>query len=758
MKKKIELLAPAGSFQVMKACFSAGADAVYMGLSRFSARAFAENADKDDYVQAIDYAHLHGKKLYLTLNTLLKEQELENEVRPLLQPLYEAGLDGIIVQDLGLMRVLYRNFPDLPLHVSTQAAVTDPYHANLLKKLGAVRVVPARELSLREIRRIREESGLQVECFIHGALCYSYSGQCLFSSLVGGRSGNRGRCAQSCRMPYTLFDEKGQRLNKKGEEYLLSLRDLNTLQFLPELFSAGVDSLKIEGRMKKAEYAAGVTSVYRKYLDLLLEIHEKTGEESPEELRKAGYAVDPADEKTLFLLFNRNGFTDGYLRRHNGREMLSLREPAFREEPQVLTETIRRNYIDTPHRSPARLNYRFEEGKPGMLRISTVLDGRHFFCEVFSDFIAERAGSRPAQKEDAEKQLLRLGDSDFAAESIEGVIEGSLFLPVSALNALRRKAVSALNEKILLSYRRKTQKPGIKPQEQLREKPLRYPAYGYAPQADESGKTFSVRLQILVSKRQQLYPALRSSADTIILESTFSEAEEYEEIAENIRAHGKKAFLALPPVFRKEMQDWLNRNREPIRNAGFDGFLIRSLGELSWLDENAFPGRRTADHSLYAMNHETQEFLRECGFSRLTVPLELSEPEIRNMDFSGDTILLYGYLPMMLSANCLLRTASGCDRKNRTLMLSDRMGNRLPAECICRYCLNRILNAVPLSLLSLAPDVRKLGIPEGRLDFTVESEEETGKLIRAFERAYISGEKTEELPLFTRGHFRRKVD
>ena len=310
MKKMIELLAPAGSFQVLKACISAGADAVYMGLSRFSARAFAENAEGEDYIRAIDYAHLHGKKLYLTLNTLLKEQELSEEIHPLLDPLYEAGLDGIIVQDFGLMRMLSRDYPGLPLHVSTQATVTDPGAANLLKGLGAVRVVPARELSLQEIRRIKEESGLEVECFIHGALCYSYSGQCLFSSLVGGRSGNRGRCAQSCRMPYNLYDEQGRKLNQKGEEYLLSLKDLNSLAYLPELYCAGVDSLKIEGRMKKAEYAAGVTSVYRKYLDLLLKLSEEQRCETPEEFRKAGYKVNISDEKKLFDLFNRNGFTD----------------------------------------------------------------------------------------------------------------------------------------------------------------------------------------------------------------------------------------------------------------------------------------------------------------------------------------------------------------------------------------------------------------------------------------------------------------
>ena len=743
MKKMIELLAPAGSFQVLKACISAGADAVYMGLSRFSARAFAENAEGEDYIRAIDYAHLHGKKLYLTLNTLLKEQELSEEIHPLLDPLYEAGLDGIIVQDFGLMRMLSHDYPGLPLHVSTQATVTDPGTANLLKGLGAVRVVPARELSLQEIRRIKEESGLEVECFIHGALCYSYSGQCLFSSLVGGRSGNRGRCAQSCRMPYNLYNEQGRKLNQKGEEYLLSLKDLNSLAYLPELYCAGVDSLKIEGRMKKAEYAAGVTSVYRKYLDLLLKLSEEQRCRTPEEFRKAGYKVNISDEKKLFDLFNRNGFTDGYLTRHNGREMLSLKKPSFREEPKELSEEIRKQYIDTPHKSTIQMTYRFTEGDPGELRLRTDLDKKEFTVSVQSDFIPERAESRPTDREAVERQLLRLGDTDFDAESIEGILEPNLFLPVSSLNAFRRKAVSALTEEILSAYRRKL--------------PERKTGKANDP-AEKKMPVSGMCLQVLVTRKEQLSAALESAAETVILESTIAEASEYQALSEQIHTAEKRSFLAFPPIFRQEMQRWFNQNAEAVREAGFDGFLVRTLGEISWLKERNIPGERLSDHTLYAMNLEAQSFLRDSGFSRLTVPLELSEPEIRGMDFTNDCLLLYGYLPMMLSANCLVRTAEGCDHRNRTVILSDRLQNRLPVECICRYCMNRILNAVPLSLLSLNKDVEKLQIPTGRLDFTIETADETREIIRAFTRAYRDGKDVSERPKFTRGHFRRKVD
>ena len=244
MRKKVELLAPAGSFDVMKACIAAGADAVYMGMSRFSARAYADNAGTEDYIQAIDYAHLHGKKLYLTVNTLFKEQELLQELGPMLVPLYEAGLDGVIVQDIGAMRLIRERFPDLPLHVSTQAVVSGPESAAFYKRMGAVRVVPARELSLTEIRAIYEKTGMEIECFVHGALCYCYSGQCLFSSIAGGRSGNRGRCAQPCRMTYEVTKGNEKRTDKKNG-YVLSLKDLNTLKLLPEIIEAGVCSLTV---------------------------------------------------------------------------------------------------------------------------------------------------------------------------------------------------------------------------------------------------------------------------------------------------------------------------------------------------------------------------------------------------------------------------------------------------------------------------------------------------------------------------------
>ena len=298
MKQIAELLAPAGSVETMYAAFAAGADAVYIGGSRFGARAYADNAESESLLDAIDYAHLHGKKLYLTVNTLLKEQEMD-ELYEYLLPFYRQGLDAVIVQDFGVFRRVREWFPDLAIHASTQMIMSGELSAEKLKELGATRIVTPRELSLNEIRSIHKSCDLEIESFVHGALCYCYSGQCLFSSIAGGRSGNRGRCAQPCRMAYSV-EQNGKVILPQQKGYILSPKDLCTIEILPKLIEAGVYSLKIEGRMKKPEYTAGVVSIYRKYLDRYLA--------NP----KASYRVSEADKKHLLGLFNRKGFTDGY--------------------------------------------------------------------------------------------------------------------------------------------------------------------------------------------------------------------------------------------------------------------------------------------------------------------------------------------------------------------------------------------------------------------------------------------------------------
>ncbi|MGI6021018.1 MAG: peptidase U32 family protein, partial [Lachnospiraceae bacterium] len=287
---KTELLSPAGSFEGLKAVINAGADAVYLGGKKFGARAYAENFDENSLIEAIRYAHIFGVAVHMTVNTVLKEDEAE-ELISFLKPYYEAGLDAVIVQDLGAVEVIRKNFPELQIHLSTQLSVCGPETVNALKEKGISRVVVSRELSLEEISSIRESTGAEIETFIHGALCYCYSGRCLFSSFLGGRSGNRGRCAQPCRLEYDAY-YNDIRINGKKEKYLLSPKDICTLDILPELIKSGIASFKIEGRMKKPEYAAGVTSIYRKYIDLFYRDPDN-------------YRVDENDKKFLYDLFNR---------------------------------------------------------------------------------------------------------------------------------------------------------------------------------------------------------------------------------------------------------------------------------------------------------------------------------------------------------------------------------------------------------------------------------------------------------------------
>ena len=315
--REIEVLAPAGSFDTMKAAYKAGADAVYMGGPMFGARAYADNADAGQMLSAIDYAHLHGRKLYMTVNTLLKNTEIEGQLEDYIRPFYEQGLDAVIVQDLGVMEMIHTLFPDMAIHASTQMTVCGTDYGKWLRDHGASRIVTPRELDLSEIADMKQQTGVEIETFVHGALCYCYSGQCLMSSILGGRSGNRGRCAQPCRLPYQTAlccGENGRRSEKRKAQELcpLSLKDISTIEILPQILEVGVTSLKIEGRMKQPGYTAGVTSVYRKYLDLLFE----KGAEN--------YRVAEEDKRYLLDLFNRGGSCTGYYQMQNGPSMMAF--------------------------------------------------------------------------------------------------------------------------------------------------------------------------------------------------------------------------------------------------------------------------------------------------------------------------------------------------------------------------------------------------------------------------------------------------
>ena len=423
--KGCEVLAPAGSWDSMTAAIAAGCDAVYMGGTRFGARAYAENPDDQGLLQAIDYVHLHGKRLYLTVNTLLKEKELEEELEAYLRPLYEQGLDAVIVQDYGVLDFVKEHFPGMDIHISTQMTVGGPYGAKIVERLGASRLVLPRELSLEEVRDIRKVSDIEIEAFVHGALCYCYSGQCLMSSLIGGRSGNRGRCAQPCRLPW-------------NGKHLLNLKDMCTLDILPDILEAGVYSLKIEGRMKSPRYTAGVVSIYRKYVDLYM----AKGRE--------GYRVDPEDRELLLMLFDRGGFSESYYRHHNGRDMIYTGDkPKFRAVDENRMKKLDQAYVLVKTQEKIKGNLKLFPGESATLEVtcgatSVTVKG----AEVM------KAQKQPLMAEDVERRFRKTGDTPFTWEDLQIEIGSEAFLPVGAMNQLRRDALKALEKEIVHGYRR----------------------------------------------------------------------------------------------------------------------------------------------------------------------------------------------------------------------------------------------------------------------------------------------------------------
>ena len=421
----MELLAPAGSYESLVAAVNAGADAVYMGGPRFGARAYADNPDTDRFIDGITYAHRYGAKVYMTVNTLFKPDEI-SELAEYIRPYYCAGVDAVLVQDLGALKILRETYPKLEIHASTQMTVANIYSAKLLKELGLTRVVPARELSLAEIKKIRDEVGIEVETFIHGALCYCYSGQCLMSSLIGGRSGNRGRCAQPCRLEYSV----------KGHDEpftLLSLKDLCSIDILPQLAAAGIDSLKIEGRMKSPRYTAGVTEVWRKYIDLL----EREGAQN--------YRVDSKDKKMLSDLFDRGGFTDGYYFEHNGRDMMawSQRRDRFGQNEELYSY-LDEKYVNTIRKLPIKGAITIRQDRS--IQLSAIAAG-HKPCAIKAGK-PDKAINCALTEDDIRKQMEKTGGTVFEWEELTVDTDGESFVPMGALNEMRRTVLTALQKEI----------------------------------------------------------------------------------------------------------------------------------------------------------------------------------------------------------------------------------------------------------------------------------------------------------------------
>lgn len=766
--KKVELLAPAGDYKAFQGAIHAGADAVYLGGPRFGARAYAQNFTEEEVCKAIRYAHLFGRKVYLTLNTLMKETEME-QLYDYLLPYYCTGLDGVIVQDMGVVRFVRRQFPDMELHISTQAAVTGRFGAKLMKEAGAVRIVPARELSLQEIRHIKEETGLEIETFIHGSVCYCYSGLCLFSSTLGGRSGNRGRCAQPCRLPYSNAE------SGKQELYPLSLKDMCTVEHIPQLIEAGIDSFKIEGRMKKAEYAAGVTAIYRKYIDRYYE--------NP----NAEFQVEAKDLEKLRSLYIRSELQDGYYFRHNGKEMVTLKQPGYAGNDEALLGRIREKYLEQAPKLQADLSIYLEAGKEAVLTASC----KDTTVSV-SGMEVQAAQKRPLTKEDVKKQLAKTGDTAFSCSDTEIQIEinGDIFLPVSALNELRRSVFEALEQALLGESERAKPKRLIETEEEYAcAETAGTSTEGYGAETEHRGASGGLRVEVfstaqaLAVLRQPGIGRLYLPAESFVcapekeagIGSVLAQAEVYKQENPDFTL-----YMALPHIFRERSEQFMDAAYRNLSIPQVDGVLVRNLEEAGWLIARGYQGAVQTDAALYIWNREAERFWgkmcswnNQCQFCTIetTLPLELSRGELKMLERDGRELIVYGRTPLMITANCVRKTMASCqagekssdkssDKRKDFTYLTDRYRKNFPVWTNCEQCYNVIYNSVPTSLHTFLNRRKNWGRTAFRIVLTTEEREETERIIRFFGQIIEEKDGCSDVPFteYTSGYFKRGVE
>lgn len=827
----VEILAPAGSYESMRAAMNAGCDAVYIGGSRFGARAYADNPDEDTLLKAIDEAHIRGKKLYLTVNTLVKEEEMQEFLYDFLEKYYLAGLDAVIVQDVGVMRFIHRHFPKLPIHASTQATVMMPEGARLLKSTGVTRLVAARELSLEEIKYIRDNTDMEIEAFVHGALCYCYSGQCLLSSMIGGRSGNRGRCAQPCRMPYRFYSG-GEMVSSVDVPYLLSPKDINTIAIIPDLIESGVNSFKIEGRMKGPEYAAGVTSIYRKYVDLYL---EKGKEEFYRHLESFEYKNDMT---SLMDLYNRGGFSRGYGGTYHGRSMMSMARPNhggvlvgevmeyekgyayIRLDEDINAQDVLeiRDYGNRPvyeftvkdaisaegllkartGRMPARFGARKSGGYPdirngyGVYRTRNnklLNDIRKKYMDTdikreITGFLYARQGERlsltlsmdehsvtayhnpveaaknqPMTRDRLAASVDKLGDTPYSFKELAVEADDNIFVPVSWLNEIRRDAAAMLTDAVTGACRR-TEKDLVPKDSALN---------GMCIASAGDNTALQIVINAAVSTAEQFETALRfSGVSSIYADYELFKPDELVHMAGETAASGKAYYVVLPHICRQATYKRLEKDLSMLaKRDDVRGFIIKNLEEaellLKALDSAGIKKELRLNHNMYVFNREAKQFWREKGICHFTAPLELNEKELKTLGLQDCELVAYGFLPVMVSVQCLYDNTKGCGKcrmdASDAPYLTDRLGMRFYVRAHCGSCNNIIYNGQRLSLLGQAEKIMRLRPEAIRLDFTFEGPKEAETVLKAFEDAFIYGRNASlEFENITTGHFKRGVE
>ena len=782
--EKVEILAPAGSMESLVAAINKGADAVYLGGNKFSARAYASNFDNDNMLKAVDYAHSYDVKIYVTLNTILKENEIEEAVR-YVGYLYEIGVDALIIQDLGLLKRIKEDFPLMEVHASTQMTIHNGEAAVYFKDKGFHRIVLSREMTLEEIKYISKDLGIETEMFVHGAICVAYSGQCLMSSMIGGRSGNRGRCAQPCRMEYTLRGEKSG--ETKG--HLLSPKDMCTIEDVEDIVETGVYSLKIEGRMKRAEYVAGVVDNYKKAVNKVL--YNKKYDEQ-------------AGKRQLLQLFNRSGFTNAYLKKNTGKDMMSFNSPKnsgislgvvdksgdivikedlavgdgirYRDKGFTLSKIVHNgNEVKSAKRGdkvklypidykkgdelfkslnkqlfdeleeylkpytkkiPLNAVVNFTVDKPVAIKIN--YKGNDY--EVLGE-VVQKAEKRPLDQERIKEALKKSGEVAFKIENIEFENFEDGFMRVSDLNNLRRDIIEKITKEVCRSYRRKRPAKGDK--------------------SKVSSEKTNVEIICSCITKEQVEALIEMKIENIAVdlfsrEKNSVKKKDLLELAEKYK--DINFYVKTSTIVKGEFNKVVNTIEEV--SSYIKGIITSNVGIISKFKDKLYI---IGDYKLNIVNSQSLAFYQE-DVDVPTLSLELNRGEIKSLmkNANGNAaMVVYGKPELMISEYCPIGSTfggrnkdSGCNGicSKDKFKLIDRVNEELRVMTDL-YCRSYILNPVPLNIIDEIEELKGFGITTFRFDFRDETYKEVKNVISILKNGDAFDSKE-----YTKGHYRRGVE
>ncbi|HHT96995.1 MAG TPA: U32 family peptidase [Clostridiales bacterium] len=810
-KSNIEILSPAGTLESMRAAINAGCDAVYLGGSAFGARAYANNFTDELLLEAIDEAHIKDVKLYLTVNTLIKEKEMKEQLYEFLYKFYQQGLDAVIVQDLGAINFINKHFPKLPIHLSTQATTMMAEGINLLEGFGISRMVTPRELSLEEIKKIKEKSNVEIETFVHGALCYSYSGQCLMSSMIGGRSGNRGRCAQPCRMEYKLYNN-GQVLSSDVNKYILSPKDICAVEFIPEMIDAGIDSFKIEGRMKSSAYAATVTSFYRKYIDLYFS-EGKTNYKSIVNIKNKEYSDDIM---LLQDIYNRGNFTAGYLQNYSGKTMMSMARPNHKGvlvgtitdvNPKLIKVLLTKdiNGQDILEIRGKNISYEFTVK-------DSISSGNIFSTRYLKNKGNDRYKIGDKVYRTRNKQLINNIKNKYIEEDnkieVHAILTAKIGLPLKLklISELHHLEIEVEMNNVEKAFKRPITKDDIIKQinktgesyfsfkkidlelydsafipltnlNQIRREAIellkdtiikkyqRNSEEKYKEDIIRVSKELEIKNYGIAASVQMVgqleYLITKEDVKYIYIDLDFLEIDEIYNIINELKTN-KKFYYALPRICRESTYNYLLKHKHLLLDNNIDGYIIRNIEEVNLIKEINSKKECILDYNMYIYNKEAKLLWNSLGVSRFTAPVELNYGELRQLTINDCDLIVYGNIPVMVSTQCVYKNTVGCikarEDSGKTGVLLDKMDMKFPVKINCRDCYNIIYNSKVLSLINHNNDIDKLKPHRIRMDFTIENNNEIENVIDQYINKFKHKKDIiSRIDDYTSGHFKRGI-